>query len=237
MAGEELGEEVSSEFCRACLDLTGGNPLYLRQLVAAARGEGLTGSTASVEALRSLASSALGAAVLPRLARMGGDATRLARALALLGAGTEVAVAAELGELDPAEAELTADRLAAAQIFAPVRPLEFFHPLIGEAVYADLASGERRLAHRRAASIVDRAGAFDRVAAHLLATGPTGDAWVAERLSAAARSAEQRGAPELACSYLRRALAEPATSRERPGLTFVLGLAEWHAGERKRSPI
>jgi hypothetical protein len=67
-------------------------------------------------------------------------------------------VAAELAGLEPAAAELTADGLAAAQILAPARPLDFFHPVIGEAVYADLALGARRLAHRRAAAILDRAG-------------------------------------------------------------------------------
>src|SRR5213078_299263 len=147
----------------------------------------------------------------------------LAQALAVLGSQTEVGVAAELAGLEPAAAELTADRLAAAQILAPTRPLDFFHPLIGEAVYADQALGARRLAHRRAAAILDRAGAADRVAAHLLATGPAGDPWVVQRLSAAADTAWERGAAEVAASYLRRALAEPATPAERPVLLRRLG--------------
>ena len=140
-------------------------------------------------------------------------------------------VAAELAGLDPAAAELTADRLAAAQILAPTRPLDFFHPLIGEAVYADQALGARRLAHRRAAAILDRAGAANRVAAHLLATGPASDPWVVQRLSAAADTAWERGAAEVAASYLRRALAEPATPAERPALLRRLGVAEWAAGD------
>jgi DNA-binding CsgD family transcriptional regulator len=103
--------------------------------------------------------------------------------------------------------------------------------VVGEAVYADLALGARRLAHRRAAAILDHAGAADRVAAHLLATGPAGDAWVVERLSAAAATAGERGAAEVAASYLRRALAEPAARAERPALLRRLGVAEWAAGE------
>ena len=106
---------------------------------------------------------------------MGPDAIELARAVAVLGSQHEVAVAAELAGLDPADAELIADELAAAQILAPARPLDFFHPLIGEAVYAGMALGARRLAHRRAAAILDRTGAADSVAAHLLMTGPAGD--------------------------------------------------------------
>jgi predicted ATPase len=227
----ELGPAASAGFCSECWELAGGNPLYVRELLAAARNEGLSGAEDSVPALRALASSAVGALVLGRLARLGGDAASLVRALAVLGSQTEVGVAAELAGLDPAAAELTADGLAAAQILAPARPLDFFHPVIGEAVYADLALGARRLAHRRAAAILDRAGAADRVAAHLLATGPAGEAWVVERLSAAAATAGERGAAEVAASYLRRALAEPAAPAERPALLRRLGVAEWAAGE------
>ena len=225
-----LGERASGEFCSACHRLTGGNPLYLRQLLVTSRAEGISGDEQGVEALGALAPRAIGISVLARLAALGGDAVRLARSLAVLGSGTEVATAAELAEVDTVQAELTADALAAAQIFAPVRPLEFFHPLIGEAVYADIAPGARRLEHRRAASIVDRAGVIDRAAAHLMLTGPSGDPWVVERLVAAASAARQRGAPEIAAGYLRRALEEPPATEERPGLMLRLGRAEWRAG-------
>jgi DNA-binding CsgD family transcriptional regulator len=227
----ELGPAASAGFCSACWELAGGNPLYVRELLAAARTEGLTGAEDDVTALRALASSAVGALVLGRLARLGGDAVSLARALAVLGSQTEVGVAAELAGLEPSAAELTADGLAAAQILAQARPLDFFHPVIGEAVYADMALGARRLAHRRAAAILDRAGAADRVAAHLLVTGPAGDPWVVQRLSAAADIAGERGAAEVAASYLRRALTEPTAPAERPALLRRLGVAEWAADE------
>jgi len=226
----ELGPAASAGFCSACWELAGGNPLYVGELLAAARNERLSGADDDVTTLRALASSAVGASVLGRLVGLGSDAVSLAQALAVLGSQTEVGVAAELAGLDPAAAELTADRLVAAQILAPTRPLDFFHPLIGEAVYADQALGARRLAHRQAAAILDRAGAADRVAAHLLATGPAGDPWVVQRLSAAADTAGERGAAEVAASYLRRALTEPATPAERPVLLRRLGVAEWAAG-------
>ncbi len=226
----ELGRNASPEFCTACWELTGGNPLFVRELLAAARNERLTGSEESVEALRVLASSALSASVRTRLARMGSDAIGLARAVAVLGSQHEVAIAAELADLSAAHAELVADELAAAQILAPGRPLDFAHPLIGEAVYADMAMGARRLAHRRAASILDRADAADAVAAHLLMTGPADDEWVVRKLSAAALGARERGAPEVAATYLRRALDEPARERERAGLLLRLGEAEWYTG-------
>jgi hypothetical protein len=121
--GAELGHPASPDFSLACWELTGGNPLYVRLLAAAARGEGLTGDGAEVAALRSLAAAAVGASVLPRLEKLGPGMIALARALAVAGAGTEVAVAAELAGLPVAAAELMADTLAAAQILAPAREI------------------------------------------------------------------------------------------------------------------
>ena len=128
----------------------------MRELLVAARDEGLPTRADNVEALHRIAPTAIAPSVLARLGRLGSEAVALARAVAVLGASAEVMLAAALADIDPVVAELTADRLAAAQILAPVRPLEFFHPLIGAAVYADIPLGARRVAHRRAAELVDR---------------------------------------------------------------------------------
>jgi DNA-binding CsgD family transcriptional regulator len=227
----QFDDVAEPEFCAACLALTHGNPLFVRELLTAAVGEGLSGRASSVADLRRIAPAAVGPSVLARLGRMGSDALALARAVAVLGAGVEVGTAAELAGLDPELAELTADRLAATQIFAPVRPLEFFHPLISAAVREDLAPGARRLAHRRAATLLDAQGPAARVAAHLLACGPAGDGWVVERLRNAAVEALDRGAPEIAATYLRRALAERSEGEDHARLLLLLGTAEWRAGE------
>ena len=231
LAHRQLSEQASAAFGQTCWELACGNPLHVTELLAAARGAGLTGSDEDAAKLRQIAPAAVGASVQARLARMKPDAIALASALAVLGAQTEVAIAAELANLDLEVAELAADELAAAQIFAAARPLDFFHPVIGQAVYANAGLGARRLSHRRAATILDRAGAIDRVAAHLLATGPASDPWVADRLSRAAADAYERGAPEVAARYLRRALAEPAPEAGRAQLLLRLGSAEWYSGQ------
>jgi len=118
----QLDEQADEPFCAACSELTGGNPMFARELVAAAREEGLAARDESVPALRRIAPTAVGPSVLARLGRLGAEAVALARAVAVLGAGSEVMLAAQLADLDPVAAELTADRLAAAQIFAAVRP-------------------------------------------------------------------------------------------------------------------
>ncbi len=228
----QLDAGADVEFCRACYELTRGNPLFVRELLAAAGEEGIVARAERVGALRRVAPAAVGASVLARLGQLGAEAVALARAAAVLGPGAEVTLAARLAELDLTVAELTADRLAAAQIFAPVRPLEFFHPLIGEAVREDMGAGARRIAHRRAATLLDGTGggSLARVAAHLVACGPAEDPWVAHRLGDAAREALERGAPETAAGFLRRALSEPPPTSERPALLFLLGTAEWRAG-------
>src|SRR6185503_6064982 len=77
----ELGPTASAGFCSACWELAGGNPLYVGELLAAARNERLSGADDEVTTLRALASSAVGASVLGRLAGLGSDAVSLAQAL------------------------------------------------------------------------------------------------------------------------------------------------------------
>lgn len=227
----QLDENADERFCLACGELTGGNPMFMRELLAAVRSEGIVARGASVQSLTLIAPAAIGTSVLARLGRMGAEAVALARALAVLGTGSEVRLVASLAGLDPVVAELTADRLAAAQILAPARPLEFFHPLVGAAVREDIAPGARRVAHRRAAELVDAEGGQPgRVAAHLLACAPAADPWTVDRLQDAAGKALDQGAPEVAASYLRRALAEPPEGARTPALLLALGTAEWRIG-------
>jgi hypothetical protein len=96
-----------------------------------------------------------------------------------------------------------------------------------------MAPGARRVAHRRAAELLDgqSEGSLARVAAHLLECGPADDRWVAQRLGDAARQALDRGAPEVAASYVRRALAEPPAEADRAPLLLSLGIAEGRAGQ------
>ena len=49
----ELGPVASAGFCSACWELAGGNPLYVRELLAAACAEGLSGAEDDITALRS----------------------------------------------------------------------------------------------------------------------------------------------------------------------------------------
>lgn len=70
LIGGELGEP-DAEFVRACMRLTGGNPLYLGELVRGARGRGLRPSGDQTEALGVLRPERITESVLARVAALG----------------------------------------------------------------------------------------------------------------------------------------------------------------------
>jgi len=107
------------------------------------------------------------------------------------------------------------------------RRLSFIHPLVRESVYAELSSGERARGHARAAQLLTEAGAdAERVAIHRHEGDPAGDPEAVRVLREAAASARRRGATEVAASHLRRALREPPTPSDEPGVRRELGAIE-----------
>jgi len=227
---ERLGAEPEPAFVEACLRATRGTPFLMRELVSALREEAVAPTEAAAGLVQRIGAGTVGRSILLRLDRLPREAARLARAMAVL-ERAELWQAARLGGLSPEEAVDAADRLAAADILAPGRPLTFAHPIVRAGIYEALPAGDRAGGHRAAARMLaDEHGANERVAEHLLATDPMADAWVVERLVAAARAAAQSGAPESAATYLRRALEEPPRSEDRAGLMLELGMSEASAG-------
>jgi tetratricopeptide (TPR) repeat protein len=99
-------------------------------------------------------------------------------------------------------------------------------------VYSELSSRERAGHHERAARLLaDEGEAADRIAVHLLAIRPAGDAETVKTLRRAAEDASCRGAPDVAVTYLRRALAEPPPPELEPELVHELGRAALSAGD------
>jgi DNA-binding CsgD family transcriptional regulator len=222
-----LSREADDAFCVACHQETGGNPQLLRDLVHEIATEGLAATGANVPRLRELEARAGSRAVSLRLSRLPPEASRLARAVAILGEDADPRQAAALAELDEQAASEAVGALARVDILRPQPPLAFVHPLIRTAVYEGLGAVERETAHARAARLLDDAGAdAERVAAHLLVVPPAADAQVVATLREAARRAASRGASENTVAYLRRALAEPPPAEDRAQLLLELGSAE-----------
>jgi DNA-binding CsgD family transcriptional regulator len=226
-----LASGAEEAFCAACHEASGGNPFMLQELLLELRAEESGGTEAEAAQVRELAPASIQRAVLARLARLPEDSRALARAIAVLGDDAEPREAAGLAGLDAQAAADAADALAAAGTLEAARPLRFAHPLLRNAVYADLSGAERIASHRRAADLLEAAGAGpERIAIHLLATDPDGDPRVVETLGAAARRALEHGAPEAAIAYLRRALAEPPEPGARRDLLRSLMTAALYSG-------
>jgi DNA-binding NarL/FixJ family response regulator len=222
-----LGDEAEAAFCAACHEATGGNPLLLGQLLSALAAEAVTPTAANAVAVQRLGPRAVSRTVLMRLARLPEDVQRVARAVAVLGDGADVPAVAALAGLEAESVAGASGALARAEILRPDAPLAFVHALVRDAVYLDVAPGERQLQHGRAARLLREAGAAaDRVAAQLAEAPCAGAPWVVETLREAARSAQRRGAPESAVVYLRRALDEPPAADERGAVLLELGLVE-----------
>ena len=152
----------------------------------------------------------------------------LVRAAAVLGDGASLAEAADLAGLGDDEAARAADRLVALEIVEPGERLEFAHPVVREAVYADIGPRERAAAHARAAGILAEKGASDeRIAAQIVEAEPVGDPGRVELLRRVAADALVRGAPAAAAASLGRALLEPPPEASRADVLVELGSVEY----------
>ena len=233
-----------SSLAAASHEVTGGNPQLVRELSRAVRPD-----TTPAD-VRSLAPRGVARAVLLELAAMPPAATSLVRAIAVLESAPDIPLAAALADLPIPETEAVLDTLTSASILtretilatpadAPSFPptaaappavsragaVRFVHPIVREAVYADLPGGARDALHRRAARLLrDRGASPIAAAAHLLASSPAGDPAAVAMLRDAAGDALRGGAPATAVDHLRRALAEPAA--DRAAVLGELGTAE-----------
>ncbi len=226
-----LGGTVEPDFAAACRDATGGNPFFLEALLREAADRRLSTSSGEAVRVQRIAPAAVTAAVLLRLSGAPATAGALVRAVAVIGDGASVAEAAAMAELAEEEAAGAADQLVALDILRPAAHLEFAHPIVREAVRADIGPRELAVAHARGARILETCGATEeRIAAQIVQAAPTGDAGRVELLRRVAGEAIERGAPAAAVAWLGRALAEPPPPSVRAELLIELGSAELRLG-------
>jgi DNA-binding CsgD family transcriptional regulator/tetratricopeptide (TPR) repeat protein len=227
-----LGMPGEPQFVAACHEVTGGNPFLLVELARTIVAEGIEPTAANASAVRDTVPATIARAVLVRLGRLSTGAQQLARAIAILGDGCPLRLAAALAGLDPDAGVAAADELRAANVLAAEPPLGFDHPIVRNAVSAQIPASARDREHERAAALLEADGAPpERVAVHLLATEPSGDPLAAKTLRAAALRALDQGAPHAAGSYVRRALREPLEGAERADMFELLLTATLYAGD------
>ena len=116
-----LGAEAAEEFCRACHRATGGNPLFLRELLSALDAAGVVPSAGAAGEVQAAGPAAVSRFVLHRLATLGPAAGELARAVAVLGDDSEPQLAGRVSGLSEDAVRAAADDLVRADIFAPSR--------------------------------------------------------------------------------------------------------------------
>ncbi|GGY19430.1 hypothetical protein GCM10010326_10530 [Streptomyces xanthochromogenes] len=224
-----LGEGGDELFARECWALTAGNPYEAVELVARIRDRGIKPQYANATELRELASAVRGNGLIERLERLGPSAFRLTWAVAVLGTDARREMAAGVAGLGVEEMADAVGKLRDARILAeqsddhPDR-LDFFHPLVGTAVYRAIPSAMRVAMHGQAAFAVSEAGLGATSAArHILEMHPENDRWAVRQLRAAARDYLRAGAPDAARRCLARALREPPALEERAEVLFELG--------------
>jgi DNA-binding CsgD family transcriptional regulator len=229
LARDAFGTEPDAAFVAACERATGGNPLFLRALLAALAREGVEPTAEHASRALTAGPEPIGRAVSLRLARLPAEASALAGAAAVLGDGAELRHVTALAGLESEAAARAATSLVRADVLRGEDPLEFAHPVVRTAAYRAMPADERSRRHRRAGDLLLEAGApLEQAAAHLVQTLPDGDASVVATLRRAAEHALAQGAPQAARAYLRRALAEPPAEHERAELLRLLGVAGLH---------
>ncbi len=232
IVAERFGYGADVTFAAACHSATGGNPFLLTELVEALIRDGVKPDMEGTKRVLELGPETVSRSILLRLARLPADSGRLAQAVAILGAAPRLQDAAELAGLELDQASAAADALAQVHILGTDEALAFVHPVVRQAVYAELPVAERAGMHARAAAILGAGGAPPReLAAHLLAAPEAGSPATVATLREAAAGALEQGAADLACRYLERARAEPPPEGERAAVLAELGWAEWLAFE------
>jgi DNA-binding NarL/FixJ family response regulator len=226
-----MGSKSNDKLCEAVWTASGGNPLYVTELLRAH--EVSDRHLAEIDPAELLAGGldCIGRRVIARVRHADDEALPLAQALAVLGDGCELRHGAAIAGLQMTDAARLATVLVQLEVLADDGPPRFIYPVVRDALEMSLGSDARDAAHRSAARLLhaDRASA-GQIAAHLVLVRPAGDEWVLARLDGAAQEAMKNGAPKVEADLLNRALAEPPPASQRIDLLRRTARAEVGAG-------
>jgi DNA-binding CsgD family transcriptional regulator len=226
-----LDARPDDAFVGGCHQATGGNGALLAELLPALAARSVRPVRESLALIESVGCIAVSGRVLPWIKRGGPEALAVAQAVAVLGDDGELLLVAELAGLDLDTAAKAVDKLIQLDILSDTLPLRYALPLARAVVNTGISTGFRTSQRLRAARLVrDYYAEPERAAAHIMAVDISAERWALDTLRAAADSALERGLPQPAVGYLRRALAEPMPVSSRAELLARLGAIEAGAG-------
>ena len=162
LVADMLSADAAPEFREACAHASGGNPFLLIEALSELRHDGVEPTAAEAGRLGELRPETLARSLLTRLSRLGTVASRVAHAVAILGADADLRRIALIADMDPNAASDAVSGLRREGILAPDSRLGFTHPLIRHAVYSDISEPQRGLGHLHAAKILDGDGMTDQ---------------------------------------------------------------------------
>jgi DNA-binding NarL/FixJ family response regulator len=233
LLAEELEREPNPAFAEACHEVSGGNPFLLCELARNLLAKDIEPTREQAELVREQVPQQIARSVLNRIAMLSPTAGLVARSLAVLGDGSDLGLLASMDGSDLKGTQQAADELRASSIFDGGSPPRFIHPLVRNAIYADISVGERSRAHARAAGLLrERQADPERIATQLLATEAQGERATVEALLEAGERALGSGAPKSSIAYLMRALREPAPAELRRAVLDPLLTASFRAADQ-----
>lgn len=223
-----LGEAGHPEFWQRCHAMANGNPLLLTTILRGFVAAGMHPTAQAAGEINRFGHAEVRRMTRSALAGYGEVAHQIVTALAVLGEQVDLEMLADVLSVERPELDDVLTRLNHGWLVdAGDGVASIGHPIVREVLTADLPRPVADQLHKAAAQALRQRNATpERIAAHLVATDPVGEAWAGEVLRMSAIEATRRGAPESAIRYLDRALAEPMDPPSRAALLVELGEIE-----------
>ncbi|TDB82682.1 LuxR C-terminal-related transcriptional regulator [Micromonospora sp. KC721] len=220
--GAIFGTRPDDDFVAACHQSTGGSPLLLTELARSCLEHDIAPVAGSAGRVGDVRPPHPASRVADHLNALPSDVVAVAHAVAVLGDEADLPAVAAVAGVTVETAAVAADRLLRSQllVYAPGNGrLAYPHQLLRTVAYDHASPDRRHEGHRAAALHLAAVGAEpELIAAHLLRVPPRLVPEAGPRLRHAAETALGRGSPEVAYTYLRRALPEVTDERVRAEL-------------------
>jgi len=228
LVAERFGEPGDDAFVLACHEVTGGNPLFVTEVLAELAASGQRPVAERAPAVRRCLPAALRERLPSCLACLEPEQLRLVRAVALLPDPVDAGLARSVAGLDASVGDESERGLRRLGLLTYDPSYRFTHPSVREAVAESMTAAEEDELRVRAARLLHADSLrVEAAAEQLTLVGADQGRWAVGVLRQAARTALAAGRPKAAAAYLRRALLDtPADGGERGALLAALGVAE-----------